>query len=62
MFSQALNEVMVVNQRCLAWEENFVSFRAQLAKSESCKKNMVCVISKLTKEKKDVVVELQNEG
>ncbi len=62
MFLQALNEVMVVNQRCLAWEENLVSFRAQLSESESCKKNMVCVIFELTKVKKDVVVELENEG
>jgi hypothetical protein len=48
----------------VAWpgKRNFVSFRAQLAESESCKKNMVCVISELTKEKKDVVVELENEG
>jgi hypothetical protein len=55
----SLNEAIVVSQRCLAWKESLMHVKAQLVKLESCKKYLNHIVAELTKEKREVVVELE---
>uniref|UniRef100_A0A2N9GNN4 Uncharacterized protein n=1 Tax=Fagus sylvatica TaxID=28930 RepID=A0A2N9GNN4_FAGSY len=56
---RSLNEVMVMNQRCIVGEEDLAALRTKSVADEAEMKNMKRAVAKLTRDRKEVLIELE---
>ncbi len=54
-----MNEVMVMNQRCIVGEEDLAALRTKSVADEAEMKNMKRAVAKLTRDRKKVLIELE---
>uniref|UniRef100_A0A2N9HI27 Uncharacterized protein n=1 Tax=Fagus sylvatica TaxID=28930 RepID=A0A2N9HI27_FAGSY len=56
---RGLNEAMMMSQRCIAGEENLAALRAKLITDEVEMKNTKRAVAKLTRDRKEALIELE---